>query len=172
MDLKVGETQDVVMWAFPKTLETIQDTLVGRIASNPTPIEFPISCVGAKPKVEVRLDLPSQTASDQADAVPAAPSPVPDAPKPADAKAAAAGKPGAKKAKDPPPPELPLTPRSKVRLLHPCHTNLPSSFNITQSMFQSSAELCHNGNTQQPNALCHLFLQQYGLLPDADLTGC
>lgn len=114
MDLKVGETQDVIMWAFPKTLEAIQDTLVGRIASNPTPVEFPISCVGAKPKVEVRLDLPPQTFSEPADAVPLAPSPVPDVPKPADAKAAPAVKPAGKKGKDPPPPELPLTPRSKV----------------------------------------------------------
>lgn len=112
MDLKVGETQDLVVWAFPKVLETAQDTLLGRIASNPAPVEFPISCVGAKPQVEVRLDLPLPSATVPADAA-AEP---PEAPKAADAKPAAAAKPGAGKGKAPPPPELPLTPRSKVPL--------------------------------------------------------
>ena len=119
MDLKVGETQDLVVWAFPKTLETTQDTLLGRIASNPVPVDFPISCVGAKPQVEVRLDLPSSPAPVPADAAAAAaaPSPTPEAPKAADVKPAAAAKAGAAKGKAPPPPELPLTPRSKVLLL-------------------------------------------------------
>ena len=116
MDLKIGETQDVLLWAFPKTLETTQDTLLGRIASNPVPVEFPISCVGAKPQVEVRLDLPLPSAAVPADAAVAVPS-APEAPKAADAKPAAAAKPGAGKGKAPPPPELPLTPRSKVLLL-------------------------------------------------------
>lgn len=114
MDLKVGETQDLVVWAFPKALEITQDTLLGRIASNPAPVEFPISCVGAKPQVEIRLDLPLPSATAPADA--AAEPPVPEVPKASDAKPAAAAKPGAGKGKPPPPPELPLTPRSKVPL--------------------------------------------------------
>ena len=114
MDLKVGETQDLVVWAFPKAIETTQDTLLGKIASNPAPVEFPISCIGAKPQVEVRLDLPSPSATAPADA--AAEPPVAEAPKAADVKPAAAAKPGAAKGKAPPPPELPLTPRSKVPL--------------------------------------------------------
>ena len=114
MDLKVGETQDLIVWAFPKAIETTQDTLLGRIASNPAPVEFPISCVGAKPQIEVRLDLPLPSATVPADAAAVAESPAPEAPKAADAKPAAVAKPGAAKGKAPPPPELPLTPRSKV----------------------------------------------------------
>ena len=116
MDLKVGETQDVIVWAFPKTLDSVQDTLVGRIVSNPTPVEFPISCVGAKPQVEVRLDLPAAPES-----AAAAPSPLPVAAKAVDPKPAAAAAPAkgaVKKGKEPPPPEPPLTPRSKVLMLH------------------------------------------------------
>ena len=114
MDLKVGETQDLLLWAFPKALETTQDTLLGRIASNPTPVEFPISCVGAKPQVEVRLDLPVPPTTVPPDVAAAAPPPVPEAPKAADTKPV--GKPAAGKGKAPPAPELPLTPRSKVGL--------------------------------------------------------
>ncbi|KAL0040642.1 hypothetical protein WJX79_000331 [Trebouxia sp. C0005] len=117
MDLKVGETQDITIWAFPKNLESIQDMLLGRIASNPTPVEFPISCVGAKPHVEIRLDMPppSTPAAAPADAVAAAPAVVAEPPKVVEAaKPAAAAKGTAKKSKEPPPPELPLTPRSKL----------------------------------------------------------
>lgn len=120
MDLKVGETQDLLVWAFPKALETTQDTLLGRIASNPVPVEFPISCVGAKPQVEVRLDLPASVPPDAAAAAAAAPPPVPEAPKAADTKPAAVGKPAAGKGKAPPAPELPLTPRNKVLPLSLC----------------------------------------------------
>lgn len=118
MDLKVGETQDITMWAFPKTLEAIQDTLLGRIASNPTPVEFPMSCVGAKPRVEVRLDMPPPASPLVAstDVVAAAAAPVPEPVKAPEAKSAAAAKGAAKKGKEPPAPELPLTPRSKARL--------------------------------------------------------
>lgn len=130
MDLKVGETQDLLVWAFPKTLEVLQDAMLGRIASNPTPVEFPISCVGAKPQVEVRLDLPPppNTPTAAADAAVSAAAPAPEPAKAAEAKpaapaAAAAGKAGAKKG--PAAPEGPLTPRSKVSiLLHPCLTLL------------------------------------------------
>ncbi len=117
MDLRVGETQDITIWAFPKTLESIQDMLLGRIASNPTPVEFPISCVGAKPQVEIRLDMPppSTPIAAPADALAAAPAVVAEPPKVVEAaKPAAAAKGVAKKGKEPPPPELPLTPRSKV----------------------------------------------------------
>lgn len=115
MDLKIGETQDLLVWAFPKALETTQDTLLGRIASNPAPVEFPVSCVGAKPQVEVRLDMPVPPATVPPDAAAAAaPSPVLEASKAADTKPVAAGKPAAAKGKAPPAPELPLTPRSKV----------------------------------------------------------
>lgn len=109
MDLKVGESQDMLVWAFPKTLEAVQDTLLGRIASNPSPVEFQISCVGAKPQVEVRLDLPASAADpmtgDTAEAKGAETKPV--TPPPAAKSAATAGKKGVV-------PDQPLTPRSKV----------------------------------------------------------
>lgn len=126
MDLKVGESQDMLLWAFPKALEAAQDALLGRIASNPTPVEFQISCMGAKPQVEVRLDMPAVavaagdaavSADDKApDSKPVTPSAA--AVKPA-AAAAAAGK------KGPAAPEQPLTPRSKV--LHWVHHGLVQS---------------------------------------------
>ena len=125
MDLKVGETQDLTLWAFPKALEAVQDMLLGRIASNPTLVEFPISCVGAKPQVEVRLDMPLPVAPPAAPAdaaaAAAAPAVVPEPVKAVEvAKPAAAAKGAAKKGKEPPAPELPLTPRSKVG--SPCGT--------------------------------------------------
>lgn len=120
MDLKVGETQDLTLWAFPKALEVVQDTLLGRVASNPTLVEFPISCVGAKPQVEVRLDMPPSVAppAAPADAAAAAPAVVPEPVKAVEvAKPAAAAKGAAKRGKESPAPDLPLTPRSKVRFL-------------------------------------------------------
>ena len=119
MDLKVGETQDILMWAFPKALEAIQDTLLGRIASNPTPIEFPISCVGAKPQVEVRLDMPPPPTATPAvaDAAAAASAPVPEPVKAAEAKpSGAAAKASTGKGKATAAAQGPLTPRSKVRI--------------------------------------------------------
>ena len=127
MDLKVGETQDLLMWAFPKTLEAIQDTLLGRIASNPTPVEFPISCVGAKPQVEVRLDAPPPPTATPAaaDAALGASVPVPEPAKAPEAKpGGAAAKAGTVKGKDAAAAAAqgPLTPRSKVTTckLHAC----------------------------------------------------
>lgn len=140
MDLKVGETQDITVWAFPKTLESIQDMLLGRIASNPTPVEFPISCVGAKPQVEIRLDMlpPSTPSPAPADPVAAAPAVVAEAPKVVEAaKPAAAAKGVAKKGKEPPPPELPLTPRSKV------FAHAPHCRSMCFSRMQRTVSLCH-----------------------------
>lgn len=113
MDLKFGETQDMLVWAFPKALETCQDTLLGRIASNPTPVEFQVACKGAKPQVEVALDIPAAAvpvdaaaaSTGEAEAKPAAAAA--SAAKPA----AAAGKKATGKDAIP---EQPLTPRSQV----------------------------------------------------------
>lgn len=126
MDLKVGESQDMLLWAFPKALEAAQDALLGRIASNPTPVEFQISCMGAKPQVEVRLDMPAAAVAARDAAVSAdgkAPDTNPVTPSAAAVKpaAAAAAATGAGK-KGPAAPEQPLTPRSKV--LHWVHHGL------------------------------------------------
>ena len=59
LDLKIGETQELTLWAFPKAAGPAQDVVVCRISDNPVPVEFPVSCVGAKPQVEVRLDMPA-----------------------------------------------------------------------------------------------------------------
>ena len=109
MDLKFGETQDMLVWAFPKALETFQDTLLGRIASNPTPVEFQIACKGAKPQVEVALDIPAAAAP--ADATAASNEEVEAKPAAAAVKPAAGGKKASGKDVVA---EQPLTPRSQV----------------------------------------------------------
>lgn len=119
MDLKVGESQEMLVWAFPKSLEATQDTLLGRIASNPTPVEFPMSCMGAKPQVEVQLDMPAPAVAADAAAGSAAAAVSADGKvsetKPVTPPAAAA-KPAAvaPSKKGSAAPEPPLTPRSKV----------------------------------------------------------
>ncbi len=153
MDLKVGETQDITIWAFPKTLESIQDMLLGRIASNPTPVEFPISCVGAKPQVEIRLDMPppSTPTAAPADALAAAPVVVAEPPKVVEAaKPAAAAKGAVKKGKEPPPPELPLTPRSKV------FAHAPHCRSMCLSCMQSVVNLCHHYHHKSVTMSCSM----------------
>ncbi|KAK9824158.1 hypothetical protein WJX72_008157 [[Myrmecia] bisecta] len=55
MTLKVGESADLTIFAFPRDLGEVQDTIVCRISDNPTPVEFTVCCVGAKPVVEIEL---------------------------------------------------------------------------------------------------------------------
>ncbi|EFJ42226.1 hypothetical protein VOLCADRAFT_67248 [Volvox carteri f. nagariensis] len=52
LDLKVDETQELVVYAFPKADGLVEDVIVCRIKDNPTPVEFPISVIGAKPQVQ------------------------------------------------------------------------------------------------------------------------
>ncbi|KAJ9512718.1 hypothetical protein QJQ45_019009 [Haematococcus lacustris] len=54
--LKVDETQDVTVYAFPMEEGIVEDALVCTIKDNPEPVTFPLSVVGAKPVVHVRLD--------------------------------------------------------------------------------------------------------------------
>ncbi|KAG2489301.1 hypothetical protein HYH03_012133 [Edaphochlamys debaryana] len=56
LDLKVDETQELCVYGFPVTDGLVEDVIVCRIKDNPTPVEFPISLIGAKPQVMVRLN--------------------------------------------------------------------------------------------------------------------
>eukprot|EP00898_Chlorokybus_atmophyticus_P005824 jgi/Chlat1/6242/Chrsp44S05765 len=51
--LRVDETRDVVISAFPSSIGLVSDILVVRIDSNPVPVEFPVQCTGATPVLEV-----------------------------------------------------------------------------------------------------------------------
>eukprot|EP00935_MAST-01C_sp_MAST-1C-sp1_P000586 g586.t1 len=57
LDLRVDETAAVTVWAFPTVPNSIdaplQDALVCSIEDNPHPVRFPISCLGAKPELEL-----------------------------------------------------------------------------------------------------------------------
>lgn len=77
MELKRGESQELNVFAFPKEVGTFEDVIVCTVASNPSSVEFPISCVGAKPFVEARLtgDLETSTSAAAAAAAAAAPPP-------------------------------------------------------------------------------------------------
>lgn len=56
MDLKIDETQELTVYAFPTEEGPVEDVIICQIKDNPVPVEFPISVVGASPKVHVRLD--------------------------------------------------------------------------------------------------------------------
>jgi hypothetical protein len=57
IDLRVDETASVTVWAFPTQATTIgaplMDSLVCSIEDNPHPVRFPMSCLGAKPELEL-----------------------------------------------------------------------------------------------------------------------
>ena len=53
MSLKVDETQDITVFAYPQETGLFEDSLVCTIEDNPEATAFPLSCVGDKPKVEI-----------------------------------------------------------------------------------------------------------------------
>ncbi len=53
MSLKPNETQDLIVWAYPKSLGMIEDAIVGLIKDNPDPMIIPVGVTGSKPLVEV-----------------------------------------------------------------------------------------------------------------------
>eukprot|EP00879_Flechtneria_rotunda_P031644 GHRR01034590.1.p1 GENE.GHRR01034590.1~~GHRR01034590.1.p1 ORF type:complete len:525 (+),score=187.16 GHRR01034590.1:182-1576(+) len=59
MDLAIDETQELTVFAFPATEGLFEDSVMCRLRDNPTPLEFPISVVGAKPSVAVKLNVPA-----------------------------------------------------------------------------------------------------------------
>ena len=53
MHLGIDETRDLSLYALPAEVEKYEDGLVCIIDKNPKPVEFAISCLGAKPYVIV-----------------------------------------------------------------------------------------------------------------------
>ena len=55
MELAIGETQDLRVFAFPseKSLNTIEDTVVCSVDQNPKVSTFKVKAIGTKPQVEV-----------------------------------------------------------------------------------------------------------------------
>eukprot|EP00501_MAST-03F_sp_TOSAG23-6_P000263 GSMAST32.ASY1.ANO1.269.1 assembled CDS len=46
LELPVGETKDIVVWAFPQKCHTYKDTLICCVDDNHTPVTFDVSCIG------------------------------------------------------------------------------------------------------------------------------
>jgi hypothetical protein len=44
--LAVGETREVKLWAFPREAFLYSNVVVCTIVNNPTPLQFPVSCLG------------------------------------------------------------------------------------------------------------------------------
>lgn len=56
MDLKIDETRDLTVYAFPTDDGPVEDAIVCKIIDNPTPVEFPICAIGAAPECLIYLD--------------------------------------------------------------------------------------------------------------------
>ena len=56
LDLKVDESKDITIWAFPHLVGIFEDALMCHVDRNPTPVTFALRCEGAKPKIECSLD--------------------------------------------------------------------------------------------------------------------
>ncbi|XP_013405663.1 hydrocephalus-inducing protein [Lingula anatina] len=53
MLLKPGESQELSIWAYPKTAGFYEDTIVCCIRENPEPVTFKVSCHGVRPELEL-----------------------------------------------------------------------------------------------------------------------
>lgn len=49
LELAIGETAEVRVWAFPTEARVYKDTLIACLTDNPRPVLFPVSCSGAAP---------------------------------------------------------------------------------------------------------------------------
>lgn len=49
LELAIGETMEVRVWAFPTEVKVYKDTLIACLTDNPRPVLFPVSCSGAAP---------------------------------------------------------------------------------------------------------------------------
>jgi hypothetical protein len=56
LSLKLEETAELALFAFPAAEETYEDAVIVRIEDNPNEFEFPITVTGAKPAFRVLLD--------------------------------------------------------------------------------------------------------------------
>lgn len=53
LQLAAGDTEEITVWAFPQEAEQFDDTVVCCVKDNPGVVEFPVSCLGAVPVVEL-----------------------------------------------------------------------------------------------------------------------
>lgn len=51
LELAIGETAEVRVWAFPAEVRVYKDTLIACLTDNPRPVLFPLSCCGAAPRM-------------------------------------------------------------------------------------------------------------------------
>lgn len=49
VELAIGETTEIRVWAFPTEVKVYKDTLIACLTDNPRPVLFPVSCSGAAP---------------------------------------------------------------------------------------------------------------------------
>ncbi|KAJ3408149.1 hypothetical protein HDU80_006663 [Chytriomyces hyalinus] len=53
MDLAPGQTQQLSIWAYPRSANFFEDTLIFCVKDNPEPYTYKIACVGVKPELEI-----------------------------------------------------------------------------------------------------------------------
>lgn len=53
MDLKIDETKNLIVYAFPDQAKLYKDEVICLLKDNPNPVIFNVQCLGAKPVVEV-----------------------------------------------------------------------------------------------------------------------
>ena len=57
MELKIDETKNLVVYAFPDKAQIFKDEVICLVKDNPNPFIFPVQCQGSKPIVEVDSDV-------------------------------------------------------------------------------------------------------------------
>jgi adenylate kinase family enzyme len=53
MDLAPGQSQTFTVWAYPRSANYFEDTLIICVKDNPEPYCYKISCIGSKPELEI-----------------------------------------------------------------------------------------------------------------------
>jgi hydrocephalus-inducing protein len=57
MDLKIDETKNLTVYAFPDQAKLYKDDIICLIKDNPNTVVFAIQCLGVKPLVEVDQEI-------------------------------------------------------------------------------------------------------------------
>ena len=55
MELKIDETKELSVWAFPEETKEYNDELICLVKDNPNPVCHKMSCTGAKPELSVSM---------------------------------------------------------------------------------------------------------------------
>ncbi|KNC96691.1 uncharacterized protein SPPG_07904 [Spizellomyces punctatus DAOM BR117] len=53
MDLSVGQTETLSIWAYPRNTNHVEDLFVICVKDNPEPYSFKLTCTGVKPELEI-----------------------------------------------------------------------------------------------------------------------